>query len=53
MCFDYVAEGKMISLLDVVLLYGVGVSCGLVLSVFPLVFGELINFGLSIFKKGG
>lgn len=38
---------------DVVLLYGTGISCGLVLSAVFLVCGELINFGLSILRKGG
>lgn len=38
---------------DVVLLYGAGFSSGVVLSVIPFVVGELVNFGLSIIKKGG
>lgn len=52
MRFNHVEEGEVMNLVDVVLLFGAGVSCGLVLSILPFVAGELINFGLSFLKKG-
>ncbi len=40
------------SLEDAIGLYGAGMACGILLSLFPMVFGSIINFALKLMKGG-
>jgi hypothetical protein len=47
-----VEAGEMMDMNEVLELYAQGFGCGVLLSVIPLVVGELINFSINLMKKG-